>query len=145
MARDQPSSRQAPSPDATPSSYRPTPSGTRSPFTARMAPFYSVPKTNYLLDDDMRGAAAINLAGQVRLGAARCTACQDGLIFRETIVGPVRHTAPIPCCTTTENFAYGICAPCYAAGGTMKERFARCSVSRRLTYKEFSQLTRQVE
>lgn len=91
-------------------------------------------------DENIRGAVAIYFAGQVRLGSARCTACQERPVLRETFEGVLRPTAPIPVCATAGKFAHGICAPCYLLGGTLAERLARCSVSRMLSYEEYSDL-----
>ncbi|KAK4148942.1 hypothetical protein C8A00DRAFT_19310 [Chaetomidium leptoderma] len=93
-------------------------------------------------DDDIRGGVLIYRAGQVRLGSARCSSCQERQISRETIDGLVTHTAPIPVCVTAGRFCHGICAQCFAMGGSLPERLQRCSVSQRLTYEEFQELNK---
>ncbi|KAK4233310.1 hypothetical protein C8A03DRAFT_19595, partial [Achaetomium macrosporum] len=102
--------------------------------------FYKRLKEDEPGDEDIRGAVAIYAAGQIRLGDARCTACQAASSTYEYLGFPLQMTAPIPFCTTTGKFAHGICACCYAAGGSLPERLARCSVSRAVSFEEYREL-----
>lgn len=94
-------------------------------------------------DDDFSAhtAALIYLAGQIRLGSAQCACCRQRQFTQMTSLGPVRYTSPIPFCISAGQYFHGICANCFAMGGSLPERLDRCSVSKALTFEEYTDIS----
>ncbi|KAK3983770.1 hypothetical protein QBC44DRAFT_392881 [Cladorrhinum sp. PSN332] len=90
-------------------------------------------------------AAHIYIGGQIRLGPARCTRCQDNEITRESDGDLLTHVdSPIPFCATAGQYHHAVCAPCFSEGGTLEEMFERCSLARMNTWEEYEALNRAV-
>ena len=87
-------------------------------------------------DEDTRTAALIYLCGQVRLGNKQCQRCQRRRVTTAT------PGEAIPVCVSAGRYFHGICANCFAAGGTLPERISRCSTSSVSSYDEYDRLTR---
>ncbi|KAK0747292.1 hypothetical protein B0T21DRAFT_388405 [Apiosordaria backusii] len=99
----------------------------------------------YFVDDDARTASLIYLAGQVRTGDAKCQRCMRLEITRISGGNAATHVkSPIPFCTTAGRYMHGICAPCFAEGGTLEERLERCSLGRMNTWEEYQILNEGV-
>ncbi|KAK4239631.1 hypothetical protein C8A03DRAFT_14012, partial [Achaetomium macrosporum] len=89
-----------------------------------------------LIDEDAHTAALIYLCGRVRLGNRQCLCCQKRRI------GTTTPGDPIPVCVSAAPYFHGICANCFAKGGTMLERLQRCSVSKAVDKKDWVKLNR---
>jgi len=86
-------------------------------------------------------AAQIYIAGQIRIGPARCKRCRENEITRESDGDFLTHVnSPVPFCTTARQYHHGICAPCFSEGGTLEEMLERCTLARVNTWEEYQAL-----
>ncbi|KAK3302374.1 uncharacterized protein B0T15DRAFT_542768 [Chaetomium strumarium] len=89
-----------------------------------------------VIDEDAHAAALIYLCGVVRLGDKQCQRCQKRRI------GTTTPRDPIPVCVSAAPYFHGICANCFAKGGTLQERLNRCSLSKKVEKTEQAKLNR---
>jgi hypothetical protein len=105
-----------------------------SAFATRLAPRNLNSKP--IIDGEAHTAALIYLCGRVRLGDKQCQRCQKRRI------GTATPGDPIPVCVSAAPYFHGICANCFAKGGTLKEKFNRCSLAKQVEKAEQARLSR---
>lgn len=93
-------------------------------------------------DDDLRGAAAIYVAGQVRLGSLAVPAAgnEPSSVRQSTALYVIPRR--FRCASPQGPFVTGSARRVFLLGETLAERLARCSVSRMLTVEAYQDMCR---